>query len=94
MSCHGYEGVMPVLCTPLQVKCYQHFFLFYGTQKNLLKKVFLLFSALNMPLVRNGLCECNFYDCFYFLSSNASDNLASIMNMLLHFSPPQIEEPV
>jgi len=21
--CHGYEGVMPVLCTPLQVKCYQ-----------------------------------------------------------------------
>jgi len=23
MSCHGYEGVMSVLCTPLQVKCYQ-----------------------------------------------------------------------
>jgi len=22
MSCHDYEGVMPVLCTPLQVKCY------------------------------------------------------------------------
>jgi len=22
MSCHGYEGVMSVLCTPLQVKCY------------------------------------------------------------------------
>jgi len=21
MSCHGYEGVMLVLCTPLQVKC-------------------------------------------------------------------------
>jgi len=21
-SCHGYEGVMSVLCTPLQVKCY------------------------------------------------------------------------
>jgi len=20
MSCHGYEGVMPVFCTPLQVK--------------------------------------------------------------------------
>jgi len=25
MSCHGYEGVMPVSCTPLQVKCYQVF---------------------------------------------------------------------
>jgi len=25
MSCHGYEGVMPVLCTPLQVKCYRLF---------------------------------------------------------------------
>jgi len=26
-SCHkhAYEGVMLVLCTPLQVKCYQHF---------------------------------------------------------------------
>jgi len=24
MSCHGYKGVMSVLCTPLQVKCY-HF---------------------------------------------------------------------
>jgi len=23
MSCHCYEGVMSVLCTPLQVKCYQ-----------------------------------------------------------------------
>jgi len=23
MSCHGYEGVMSVLCTSLQVKCYQ-----------------------------------------------------------------------
>jgi len=23
MSCHDYEGVMSVLCTPLQVKCYQ-----------------------------------------------------------------------
>jgi len=23
MPCHGYEGVMSVLCTPLQVKCYQ-----------------------------------------------------------------------
>jgi len=22
MSCHDYEGVMPVLCTPLQIKCY------------------------------------------------------------------------
>jgi len=22
MSCHDYEGVMSVLCTPLQVKCY------------------------------------------------------------------------
>jgi len=22
MSCDGYEGVMSVLCTPLQVKCY------------------------------------------------------------------------
>jgi len=22
MSCHGYEGIMSVLCTPLQVKCY------------------------------------------------------------------------
>jgi len=21
-SCHGYEGVMSVLCTPLQVNCY------------------------------------------------------------------------
>jgi len=25
MSCHGYEGVMSVSCTPLQVKCYQIF---------------------------------------------------------------------
>jgi len=25
MSCHGYEGVMSVLWTPLQVKCYQTF---------------------------------------------------------------------
>jgi len=24
-SCHGYEGIMSVLCTPLQVKCYQTF---------------------------------------------------------------------
>jgi len=23
MSCHDYEGVMLVLCTPLQVKCYR-----------------------------------------------------------------------
>jgi len=23
MSCHGYEGFMSVLSTPLQVKCYQ-----------------------------------------------------------------------
>jgi len=23
MSFHGYEGVMSVLCTPLQVKCYR-----------------------------------------------------------------------
>jgi len=23
MSCHGYECVMSVLCTPLQVKCYR-----------------------------------------------------------------------
>jgi len=23
MSCHDYEGAMLVLCTPLQVKCYQ-----------------------------------------------------------------------
>jgi len=22
MSCHGYEGVMLVFCTPLQVQCY------------------------------------------------------------------------
>jgi len=32
MSCHGYEGVMSVLCTPLQVKCYHirnNFFLDY-----------------------------------------------------------------
>jgi len=26
MSCHDYEGVMPVLCTPLQVKCYLKLF--------------------------------------------------------------------
>jgi len=26
MSCHGYESVMLVLCTPLQVKCYQNGF--------------------------------------------------------------------
>jgi len=26
MSCYGYEGVMSVLCTPLQVKCYLFFF--------------------------------------------------------------------
>jgi len=26
MSYHGYEGVMSVLCTPLQVKCYRCFF--------------------------------------------------------------------
>jgi len=25
MSCHGYEGVMSVLWTPLQVKCYREF---------------------------------------------------------------------
>jgi len=25
MSCHGYEGVMSVLWTPLQVKCYPYF---------------------------------------------------------------------
>jgi len=25
MSCHGYEGVMSVLCTPLQVKCYPQY---------------------------------------------------------------------
>jgi len=25
MSCHNYEGVISVLCTPLQVKCYQYF---------------------------------------------------------------------
>jgi len=24
--CHGYEGLMPVLCTPLQVKCYRIIF--------------------------------------------------------------------
>jgi len=23
MSCHDYEGVMSVLCTPLQVKCFR-----------------------------------------------------------------------
>jgi len=23
MSCHGFEGAMSVLCTPLEVKCYQ-----------------------------------------------------------------------
>jgi len=22
-SCHGYKGIMLVLCTPLQVKCYR-----------------------------------------------------------------------
>jgi len=27
MSCHDYEGVMLVLCTPLQVKCYPSLFL-------------------------------------------------------------------
>jgi len=26
MSCYGYEGVMTVLCTPLQVKCYQYIY--------------------------------------------------------------------
>jgi len=28
MSCHGYEGIMPVSFTPLQVK-YYHLFLFH-----------------------------------------------------------------
>jgi len=28
MSCHDYEGVMSVLCTPLPVKCY-HFMYFH-----------------------------------------------------------------
>jgi len=27
-TCHGYEGVMLVLCTPLQVKCYPVGFMF------------------------------------------------------------------
>jgi len=27
MSCHGYEGVMSVLCTSLQVKCYRFVFM-------------------------------------------------------------------
>jgi len=27
-TCHGYEGVMPVLWTPLQVKCYRTFLCF------------------------------------------------------------------
>jgi len=26
MSCHGYDGVMSVLCTPLLVKCYRDSF--------------------------------------------------------------------
>jgi len=33
VSCHDYEGVMLVLCTPLQVKCYpilQGFLFFYS----------------------------------------------------------------
>jgi len=29
MSCHDYEGLMSVLCTPLQVKCLR-FFTKYG----------------------------------------------------------------
>jgi len=28
MSCHGYEGVMSVLCTPLQVKCFVYVMLY------------------------------------------------------------------
>jgi len=28
VSCHDYEGIMSVLCTPLQVKCYRFFFIF------------------------------------------------------------------
>jgi len=37
MSFHGYEGVMSVLCTPLQVKCYQtnHIYLYKPTLTNL-----------------------------------------------------------
>jgi len=27
VSCHDYEGVMLVLFTPLQVKCYQFYFI-------------------------------------------------------------------
>jgi len=34
MSCHDSEGVIPVLCTPLQVKCYPIF-----TQKVLISQL-------------------------------------------------------
>jgi len=29
MSCHGYDSIMSVLCTPLQVKCYQDVLLLF-----------------------------------------------------------------
>jgi len=32
MSCHDYEGVMLVLCTPLQVKCHPFLFSFLGLE--------------------------------------------------------------
>jgi len=43
MSCHGYEGVISVLCTPLQVKCYQNVFTANFDQfnaTNWIKKIF------------------------------------------------------
>ncbi len=59
MSCHDYEGVMSVLCTPLQVKCYQRFKPVVLQRRFLLKFIILMCSFIQVsPLVTSLRARC------------------------------------
>jgi len=60
ITCHVYESVMHVLCTPLQVKCYQ---MFLETFTKVVNKTLFYYSMLHeniilIFLLYNVTCNC------------------------------------
>uniref|UniRef100_A0A672JXP1 CUB domain-containing protein n=1 Tax=Sinocyclocheilus grahami TaxID=75366 RepID=A0A672JXP1_SINGR len=96
-SCHDYEGVMSVLCTPLQVKCYRIkcaavldpllVKYFYAMQFCKFVKIYFIVNIQHVKIKKNKNWQRNNLDIF---SSPCGGNLTGPSGLILS---PEYPEP-
>uniref|UniRef100_A0A672JTJ4 CUB domain-containing protein n=1 Tax=Sinocyclocheilus grahami TaxID=75366 RepID=A0A672JTJ4_SINGR len=94
-SCHDYEGVMSVLCTPLQVKCYRIKYpllvkYFYAMQFCKFVKIYFIVNIQHVKIKKNKNWQRNNLDIFSCSLAPCGGNLKASSGIILSPGWPEL----